>query len=298
MTGWLKRMGQWLAPRLDQLAYYFAFFGWKKLDQSFAISKQNQILLALRYQELARAGVALPELRDVEFRAFSQHGEDGILLYLFALVGATDRRVVEICCGDGVECNAANLVIHHDWRGLLVDGSAAKIAFGRSFYSRLLNTLQHPPALVDAWVDAEGVNDLVRGHGVEGEIDLLSLDMDGVDYWVCRALTVVRPRVMVVEFNAALGPDRSLTVPYRRDFRARGAHGGASLAAWTGLLRERGYRLIGAEHSGINAFFVRSEAAGARLAEVGARECFERTRAAEIFARSGEAASKYEWIEV
>ena len=298
MTSWLKRCGSWFAPRWDQIAYYFGFFGWKKLDQSFAISKQNQILLGLQYRELRRAQAPLPELRDVEFRAFSQHGEDGILLYLFSIIGATNRRVVEICCGDGVECNAANLIVHHDWNGLMFDGGAEKIAFGRAFYHRLLNTLQHPPRLVNAWIDAERVNDLVRQNGFEGEIDLLSLDMDGVDYWVCKALTVVRPRALVVEYNAALGPLRSLTVAYQPGFRATGEHGGVSLAAYAKLLRERGYRLIGAERSGINAFFVREELADGVLPEVTPEECFARTRASEIFAQLGERALRHSWIEV
>lgn len=298
MTGWLKRIGRWFAPRFDQLAYYFGFFSWKKLDQTFAISKQNQILLALRYQELARSGAPLPELHDVEFRSFSQHGEDGILLHLFSVLGATDRRVVEICCGDGVECNAANLIVHHDWHGLLFDGNAQKLTFGRAFYARLLNTLQHPPTLVHAWVDAEGVDQLIKSHGVEGEIDLLSLDMDGMDYWVCRALNVIRPRVIVAEYNAALGPKRRLTAPYRRDFRAVGEHGGVSLAAFAKLLGERGYRLIGGERSGINAFFVRAELAGDRFPAVTSEQCFERTRAGEICARLSERALRHEWQEV
>lgn len=298
MRDLLKRLGQWFAPRLDQLAYYFTFFGWKKLDQSFAINQQNQILLTLRYRELHASGATLPELRDVEFRSFSQHGEDGILLFIFSLVGATDRRVVEICAGDGVECNAANLIVHHDWQGLLFDGSAVKVAFGRAFYARLLNTLQHPPGLVNAWIDAERVNDLVRAHGFEGEIDLLSLDLDGVDYWVCKALEVVTPRVMVVEYNAALGPERSLTAPYRADFRAVEESGGVSLAAYVKLLRERGYRLIGAERSGINAFFLRRGVGEGSFPEVTAEECFARTRASEIFARLGERALRHEWQEV
>src|SRR5580692_993562 len=94
-----------------------------------------QVLLRLQYQDLARRGTGLPDFSHVEFRCYSQNSEDGILLYIFSLLGTTNRRVVEISAGDGIECNAANLIINHGWRGLLVDGDSEQIARGRAFYS-------------------------------------------------------------------------------------------------------------------------------------------------------------------
>ena len=93
----------------------------------------GQVLLRLQYQDLARRRVDLPTLEDVEFRCHSQNGEDGILLYIFALLGTTNRKVVEICAGDGIECNAANLLVNHGWNGLLFDGDDEQIARGRAF---------------------------------------------------------------------------------------------------------------------------------------------------------------------
>jgi hypothetical protein len=283
MKDLLKRIGLGLSPRLDQLHYYFDFFDWKKIDQTGAVNKQTQILLALKYRELRNGKAPLPSLDEVEFRVFSQHGEDGILLYLFSLIGTTNKKVAEICAGDGIECNAANLIVNHGWSGWLFDGDAGKIRVGRAFYARHLNTLPHPPELVNAWVDTANVNSLVAAQGVAGEIDLLSLDMDGVDYWIREAIAGISPRVIVLEYNARLGPARALSVPYRADFVAQGGHWGASLAAFVQLNRQRGYRLVGCDRSGINAFFIRSGIAEDVLPEASPDECFARTRAQTMF---------------
>ena len=82
-------------------------------------SQVEQVLLRLHYQDLIRRGATVPRLSDTEFRCYSQNGEDGILLYLFSILGTVNRRAVEICCGDGIECNAANLIVNHGWSGLL-----------------------------------------------------------------------------------------------------------------------------------------------------------------------------------
>jgi hypothetical protein len=221
----------------------------------------SQILLRLQYQDLARRGVALPDFADVEFSNTSQNGEDGILHYIFSLIGVTNRAAVEICAGDGLQCNAANLIINQGWQGLLIDGDEVQLSAGRSFYSTCPTTWLSPPTLLGAWVTAENVNALVTGHGYSGSIDLLSLDLDGNDYWVWKALDCVTPRVVVLEFNAACGPERSMSIAYQPDFRldfsVQPYRCGASLPAFAKLARSKGYRLVGVESNGVNAFFVR-----------------------------------------
>lgn len=246
-----------------------------------SVSQAIQVLLRLQYRQLRGLGLPLPELADVEFRCYSQNGEDGILLYLFSLLGTTNRKVVEVCAGNGIECNAANLLINHGWQGLLIDGDAEQIAGGRLFYANCRNTLYGPPMLLAAWVTAENVNELVRHHRFDGEIDLLSLDLDGVDYWIWRALDCIRPRVVIAEFNALLGPEKRLTVPYHADFRgdlSKPPHKfGASLGAFVRLGREKGYRLVGVQSLGFNAFFVRDGLGEDVLPELSPHECFART---------------------
>ena len=181
-------------------------------------AKLAQIQLAHDWRNLPLQGLPLPRFADVEFRAFSQNGEDGILLYLFSLIGTTSRTCVEICAGDGIQCNAANLILNHGWTALLVDGDAGKVKRGQDFYAAHPDTFSFPPQFVHAWIDRETVDALIAGQGFAGEIDLLSIDLDGVDYWIWDAIESVRPRVVVAETQCIWGASRSVTVPYCRDF--------------------------------------------------------------------------------
>jgi hypothetical protein len=249
--------------------------------QLSADAQIGQVLLRLQYQRLAREGRDLPAFSDVEFRCYSQNGEDGILLYIFSLLGTTNRKVVEICAGDGIECNAANLIINHGWQGLLFDGDANQVAAGNAFYSTCRNTWVAPPRFLANWITAENVDALVAGNSFGGPIDLLSLDVDGNDYWIWRALTCVTPRVVVLEFNGSCGPDKSVSMSYAPQFRLDPAvqpyRCGASLAAFVKLARSKGYRLVGLQSLGFNAFFVRDGIGEALLPERSARECYEST---------------------
>ena len=108
-----------------------------------------------------------------------------------------------------------------------------------------------------AFVTRENVNTLIGG----GALGVLSIDVDGMDYWLWKAVEDAAPRVVVVEYNASMGPEESITVPYRADFSAADAHPsgyyhGASLAALEKLGREKGYGLVAVDAAGVNAFFV------------------------------------------
>lgn len=241
-----------------------------------------EIALSLSYAALARHGEPLPGFDNVGFSVYSQNEEDGILLYIFALIGATNRRCVEIGTGQGIECNTANLIINHRWTGLLVDCDAAAVAHGREFYRTNRSTRDWPAVLVSAHVTRGNVNGILRDNGFAGEIDLLSIDVDGMDYWIWDALDVISPRVVVIEFNDILGPDRSVTVPYKDDFSAYDYptsgglpnYAGASLAALVKLARRKGYRFVGATSSAVNAFFVKDGLGQKELPEARVADCF------------------------
>jgi hypothetical protein len=243
--------------------------------------RMAQISLRLQYQELLRRSAPLPDFADVEFRCYSQNAEDGILLYLFSLLGTTTRTSVEIGAGDGIECNTANLIINHGWKGLLIDGNPLQIERGRAFYAGCPDTWLWPPTLVSSWVTVDNINPVIRDHGFSGEVDLLSIDIDGVDYWIWRALDCLRPKVVVLEFNALAGPEASLSVPYRPDFARNHLwqpyRFGATLTAFAKLGRQKGYRLVGVQSLGYNAFFVEAGAGEKLLPERSPHACYERT---------------------
>ena len=266
----------------------------------------SQILLQLAYSRLAREGGPLPRIKDVGFRVFSQTDEDGILLFLFGVIGATNKTCLEICAGDGMECNTANLILNHGWNALLFDGDAGNVATGNKFYAASRDTCIYPPRFLHSWITRKNVNSLVKDNGVEGEIDLFSLDMDGVDYWIWQALTVVSPRVVVLEYQDIIGPDRACTVPYADDFNA-GKYpvtdgmpnfAGASLAAFVKLGEAKGYRLVGVNRYGYNAFFVRNDIATKLLPKVESKACFDHPKNAWGMRERFPTVKDLPWVDV
>lgn len=265
-----------------------------------------QIHLKLAFKHFSKSAIAFDNLSDYGFRAFSQADEDGILLFIFALIGSGSKRCVEICAGDGRECNTANLIINHGWHGLLVDGNEALVRAGRNFYGQERSTTIYPPVFVQAWITRDNVNEIIAGNNFAGEIDLLSLDMDGVDYWIWEAITVCKPRVVVLEYQDILGPVQAVTVPYTDDFDAwrHSTTGGmpnfcgASLAAFLKLARKKGYRLVGCNRYGFNAFFVRNPLGEQQLPEVDVASCFKHPKVLEGMRERFPLVQSMPWIEV
>ena len=266
----------------------------------------SQLQLKLLYQNMAASGSALPGLNEVGFKAFSQTDEDGILLYIFSVIGAQNRQFVEVCAGDGIECNTANLIINHGWHGLLVDGNQAQVKRGQDFYRTNPHTYTYPPKFIQAWITRDNINDIISGNGFEGKIDLLSLDMDGVDYWIWDAIKVIDPRVVVVEYQDIIGPDRSLTVPYSDNFNAYQyptTHGtpnfcGASLSAFTKLAKARGYRLVGCNRLGYNAFFIKNPLGEKEIPEVPVGDCFKHPHVQWGMKERFPTVANLPWVEV
>jgi hypothetical protein len=211
--------------------------------------------------EIARPRNAHPKrLLRHGFKVFSQADEDGIIQEIFNRIGTTNRTFIEFGVETGIECNTVKLLLE-GWRGLWLDGLANNVANIRTNFSTFVDAgrLQ----IVEAFITAENIDALFEQGGVTGEIDLLSIDIDRNDYWVWKAIEVVKPRVVAIEYNASLRPPLSLVVPY--DARAiwnQTNYFGASLEALTRLGREKGYRLVGCNFAGSNAFFVRNDAAG------------------------------------
>lgn len=266
-------------------------------------NRVEQITLSLLYKDLLFRHAPLPNFEEVAYRAFSQNGEDGILLYIFSLIGTTNKKCVEICCGDGLECNTANLIINHGWRGLMFDGNEKLVRKGQRFYARCADNFLWPPKIVHAWITAENVNDLIEERGFVGDIDLLSLDMDGMDYWIWKFMTSINPRVVVLEYNNLLGPDASVTVPYQPDFQPDSKdwninYYGASLSAFVKLAKQKGYRLVGCERYGFNAFFVRADVSEEVLPEISTTMCFDHPYAQHAMEVRRLKIAHKEWVEV
>ena len=233
---------------------------------SDSISQQLQRNLVTQYMLARQSGAALyPRLSESGFRVYSEFEEDGMILYVLSTIGFKDKRVVEICCGTGHECMAANLIINHGFDGFLFDGSAENIKLAQSFFRSKKDCFLYTPVLKNAWINTDNVNRLLEEAGCVGEIDFFSLDMDGNDYWIWRAIDVIRPRLFVCETHNVIPTDCSLTIEYRSDFDCQQNPGfeqdyrGVSLLAMVKLCKDKGYRLIGSHRHGFNVFFLRED---------------------------------------
>jgi hypothetical protein len=238
-----------------------------------ALLQTTQLRLAMDYRQLAAAGGPLPSYRDVGFGVYCDADEDGILLFLLTLVGSERKLLVDLGSASLEASNSSNLILHHGYTGLLVDARADAVEWTRAEFERVGVIA---PSMTSGWLTAENVNELLGDHGIEGEVDLLAIDIDGNDYWLWRAIRAISPRVVVIEYQDILGPERSVTIPYdpqfsldRYDENTTGAnYAGASLRAMVKLGREKGYRLVATNAYGFNAFFVRDDLATDLLPEI------------------------------
>jgi hypothetical protein len=186
----------------------------------------------------------LSDLRAHERSVRSQCGADGVLLRIFECIGASTRYFVEFGAKDGcIESNTAHLRIDQGWSGLLMEGDAERV--------------RHP--VRTEFVTAENVNALFAKYRVPSDLDLLSIDVDGNDYWIWKAIDGYHPRVVVIEYNIFFGPSVCKTIPYNAEFHwDKTPYHGASLAALHKLGREKGYTLVHAESYAPNAFFLKN----------------------------------------
>ena len=217
----------------------------------------------------------VPGLARYEYSWLSQNGEDGIIRFLFDEIGFESRWFVEFGFGP-VQCNSLRLMVHEGFSGLLMDGSTENVDFFN--YTAGKRDFKDVRA-VQAFITLDNLQQLISDNGVPREIDLLSLDVDGNDYWFWQALDCVSPRVVCIEYNAGLGPDLSVSVPYDPAFeryskQPSGFFHGAYLAALQKQGNEKRYNLIGCDSTGTNAFFLRDDIEVPDVPAVTAREAF------------------------
>lgn len=193
-----------------------------------------------------------------EFSGFSQNGEDGVLDVLRRQLMHSNRYFVEIGGADGIENNSAWLLVAERYSGLMIEGHPDLSARAR----RNVEPYSIGAECLHLFVTTEAAATL-KSRALYDDPDVFSLDIDGNDYYVARALLEagLRPKIIVVEYNAVFGPDRSATIEYAADFNFRRAHPselyyGVSVAAWRSLLESQGYRFVTVERNGVNAFFV------------------------------------------
>jgi hypothetical protein len=215
---------------------------------------QGKILVELNRSKTAG------QLQDCEFSIFSQWGEDGIIQKLIAEIPIRQTTFIEFGVEDFYESNCRFLMMNDNWRGYVIDGSEKWIAsLKRSNW-----WWKHDLRARCAIVTRENVNALLQGSGFDRDLGILSIDVDGVDYWLLEAIDSYAPRILILEYNSLFGSERKISVPYDDSFSRRQKHYselyyGASLPALAYLAARKGYSLVAAESAGVNAFFVRND---------------------------------------
>jgi hypothetical protein len=230
-----------------------------------AISRINERFDELKINQgrilsLLNSSKTTNNLNDYEFKVFSQQGEDGIIQHLTKSIEIKNKTLIEFGVEDFFESNCRFLIMKDDWKGFVIDGSKSNI-------QRLKNSYffwKHHLDAVDKFITKENIEDILATSGFENDLGILSIDLDGNDYFILEAINNFNPRILICEYNPYFGSSRKITIPYQADFYRTKAHysnlyWGASLAAMTYLADKKGYSLVGTGTTGSNAFYVRND---------------------------------------
>lgn len=228
----------------------------KKTQSTLAKLQESIGRLELRQLEY----LGKTEIHQNEFRVFSQWGEDGIIQFLLRHIKIPRKIFVEFGVENYIESNTRFLLVNDNWAGLVIDGSHENINFIKKDPIYWKYNLK----AISAFIDKDNINELLAENGIKGEIGILSIDIDGNDYWVWEAIDVVDPAIVIIEYNSRFGKDKSVTIPYDPSFIRSRAHYsmiyyGASLKALCLLAEKKGYVFVGCNTVGVNAFFIRKD---------------------------------------
>jgi hypothetical protein len=218
-----------------------------------------KILAAQPLIQSCRSRGLVSNLQEAEFKVFSQFGDDGVIQYLTHRLQPLPDTFVEFGVANYRESNTRFLLLNNNWRGLVLDEDESCINYIHQdeIYWRHTITARR------AFITRDNINAFLQEAGFTGEIGLLSIDIDGNDYWVWENIAIVDPVIVIVEYNSTFGPNLAITIPYEPHFARHQAHysgqfWGASLRALKLLADRKGYSLVGCNSAGNNAYFVRS----------------------------------------
>jgi hypothetical protein len=234
-----------------------------KIDSITAQIDELKILTAkILIRDLKKAGT-LDHPFDAEFKVFSQFGDDGIIQYLITAIDIPHQVFIEFGVENYKESNTRFLLVNNNWRGLVIDGSEFHIQSIRD--SDLY--WKHELTAACRFVTKDNINGIFTENGFTGEIGILSIDIDGNDYWIWESINTVRPIIVIVEYNSVFGSHHAITIPYDPEFNRTKAsflnlYWGTSLKALCTLAEKKGYHFVGCNSNGNNAYFVRKDKIG------------------------------------
>lgn len=249
-----------IVRRLDAISNYLFQLG----RQTYLQYQTEAALLLAKILEDRRYDDPL-RLERFGFKVYSQNDEDGILAEIFRRIGTTNKKFLEFGVANGLE-NNSRFLLEQGWSGAWIEGTRSHLSAIEKGFKSSINAGRL--SICGAFVDRDNINELIRTLALPRDLDLLGIDIDGNDYHVWEAITTIEPRVVVIEYNAKFRPPMRCVMNYDPAYRWDGSDQfGASLEAFTDLARRKGYRLVGCNITGANAFFVKSSLAKRHFAK-------------------------------
>lgn len=263
-----------------------------------AALRSEQLLRKIHQTQILAEIAATPRFQDPKrllsagYKVFSQNQEDGMIAEVFRRIGAASKRFIEFGVEDGLECNSAFLLTQ-GWSGAWIEGDGPNAARARASFA------SYSIEVVNRYITVENADHLIDELAAGQELDMLSIDIDTIDYWIWQAIRTVKPRLVVIEYNASWPPFIRKTVANDPNMVWDGSNfSGASLGALEALGREKGYSLVGCSLAGVNAFFVRDDLVGDRFcAPFTAENHYEPPRF-ELSGSAGHRAGMGRWVDV
>lgn len=199
----------------------------------------------------------LDKINNFEYKITSQNNEDGIINHIFSKLKVNQINFIEIGF-DYFENNSLNLV-NKTSKGLFIDGDQDKV-----FLLKNLLKITYPLRKIEViceLINKDNINSLIlKFFKKDDEIDFISIDVDGIDYFLLDAINV-KPKLICIEYNFWYGKEKKCSVPYKEDFRWKmgSLYSGTSLQALNSLANSKGYYLVALDSSCVNAFFIRED---------------------------------------
>jgi len=252
--------------------HIMSFHNMYLINQEYRFNKERELLEM--YGDKTNQKILF---KSKEVKLYSQNGEDGILLYLFSQIGTNSKYFIEIGAG-GNTSNTLNLALNFGWEGAFIDGDINQLNITKKQFDKS-DPNQYKFKYIDSFIYKNNINEILNANNVPKEIDLLSIDIDGNDYWIWESMQNIKPRAVIMEYNASLGYKESLVMKYndshgKYEKHPLGWYHGASLMALERLGSIKGYSLVCCDSLGVNAFFVRNDLLNEKIKPTDVQECY------------------------
>jgi hypothetical protein len=238
----MKSLKRWILQRLNTLMFFSG------------IQELHDVIIESKYQEILKNSKN-PLLVGGYYPGFSQVDEDSIIQNIASRIYAIEqneesREFVELGVGDGTQNNTLALLLN-GWKGLWFGGQDMVLASNQNLKFHKV------------WITLESLrNEVIPSILKIKNLNLLSLDLDGNDYWIAKDLLKnnVHPDIWIQEYNSLFSPYIKWTIPYDDKHVCKyDGYWGASLGAFVELFESSGYFLVACNVTGANAFFVKEK---------------------------------------